>query len=125
MMNAQFRFEGEGTLNTAEVIHHDAALWLVPAWLHSPDGRWKMPERIIPLASIPYEPTPGRQADFRCDVPIPKALFQTPLRRELVRQFQVREKPDIKFPLTEDRVKRRASNIGELGRRESRAVRCI
>lgn len=83
----------------ADAIEHEGALWLVPTWLEALDEGWRTPARIIPLATIRHQRVSERSHQIVVNVGLPKALFGDPIPPELARQFHVRERPGIQFPI--------------------------
>lgn len=83
-----------GDLFNCEAVEHAGQLWLVPHWLVAPELGVRRPARIIPMARFRSQKMPETWAqDFVINDPVPKALFDDPIPREIAERFGVIEEP--------------------------------
>ena len=85
---------------TCGAIEHEGKIWLVPQWFEVPAKAVIKPRRIIPLDILQYqEMSPGSlyKVDFVVNDPLPKALFDETVPRQLKRRFRVVEEPGIEI----------------------------
>lgn len=90
-----------GDILIAHTIEHQNELWLVPEWLivQMHGEQFAMPERIIPLALLPFV----EQKYSKWDRIVPSGLTRelltgAPSPEELAR-FGILLKPDIRYPV--------------------------
>ena len=98
LLKAQFLTEDR--LYEAFAIEHEGALWLVPAWRVSPNGKSMRPERMIRLDSVPHQRMEdGGSPDIFVNVTIPMSVVtgQASLKEEGA--LEVVEDPDITVPV--------------------------
>jgi hypothetical protein len=90
-----------GSIYMCDTIEHEGKLWLVPHWLESPSEGTKQPTRIIRLDGLQYQrmTNPAYGADYILNEPLPKAVFEGPLPKELEGQYVAIERPDIPLPI--------------------------
>ena len=89
--------EGDPKIFECPAIEYDGVVCLVPRWLPMPDG-YAMPERLIRLDQFAHQKLgePGDPADYAINIPVPNALFEGPVSRELKTQFVVLDRPAIR-----------------------------
>jgi hypothetical protein len=94
--------EGETQLFHCRAIEFEGRIWLAPLWTPTPDGKHTKPDHIILLEQFPHQkidpPSPFGE-DFVVNIPVPKALFESPIQQKLKARFVVIEQPDITFRL--------------------------
>ena len=86
----------DGTISKIDTIEHEGSLWLVPNWLDMPAQGLTMPSRLVrPLwqGFLPYG------ENYVLSDPIPKELVGTESPKLPVAGYEIRELPELRFPL--------------------------
>jgi hypothetical protein len=89
----------DGSIFQSDVIEHEGSFWLVPEWLDVPGRGVTMPRRIVSMATVRYQRTPGAHREFVVNDPIPKAVLDGRAPSQEASKYDVRELPEIEFPL--------------------------
>jgi hypothetical protein len=82
-------------IHTMETIEFEGEFWLVPNWIVSPDGKYMKPLRIIALRTLEHRRSGD---DFVVNRPIPKAVLNGLVPKELEGQYDIRENPTFVMP---------------------------
>jgi len=91
--------EDDGSLSAYDTVEHEGRLWLVPEWLEVPTQGMTVPTRIIGLdMSLFQKPSPKYPVDYFLSCPVPKAVFDGQISKQLEGKVVVIERPDIKIP---------------------------
>jgi hypothetical protein len=101
-----FFMEGGLQILHGTAVEINDRIWLVPDWILAADGKSARPKRIIPLDRFPHQrinPPDQHGVDFAVNIPIPKALFESPIPQTLKERYGVEELPDITFYREETR----------------------
>jgi hypothetical protein len=98
LLRVMMALEGDQKIFDCAAIEYEGAVWLVPRWLRMPDDGYAMPERLIRLDQFAHQKLGelGDPADYAINIPIPNALFEGPISRELKEQFVVLDRPAVR-----------------------------
>ena len=88
-----------GNIHGCDVIEFEGTFWLVPEWLDVPARGVTKPRRIVSLAKVRYQRTPGADREFVVNDPIPIAVLEGRAPSQIAERYDVRELPEIEFPL--------------------------
>lgn len=55
----------DGNVVKSDGIEFEGKLWLVSGWLHMPDTKHAMPERIVRFDDHPHQATPGQEFEYQ------------------------------------------------------------
>jgi hypothetical protein len=90
-------------LKRVDTIEYKRGLWLVPSWIeHSTEG-YRSPARIIRIDLLQHQPAPeGYRANLVLNAPIPKPVFDGAAHTLEGVEYEVAERPDIRYPLSAD-----------------------
>lgn len=90
-----------GALYLIDTIEHEGKLWLVPQWLDEPIRKVSKPARLIRLDILPFQSMKGSKypADYVLNGPMPTALLELKTPKEPISGFEVRELPELEFPM--------------------------
>jgi hypothetical protein len=82
-----------------ETIEYEGKLWLVPEWLVNDHEGWRTPRRIICLAGLAVQDVRGmnQPTDFVLTNSIPKTVFDALRQGQPVAEFEVIERPPIRY----------------------------
>jgi hypothetical protein len=80
-------------IDLCDTIEYEGKLWLVPAWIVSPDRQSRKPARIICMHGLRYQNAP-QGADYVLNDPMPKSLFE-PGQPQVGPEFVYRDMPNI------------------------------
>lgn len=93
-------FDDDSDLHYADSIEYEGQMWLVPEWIESPAGGWRMPRRLVCLNTMPHERKEGDPTgEFIVTWPIPKCVFNGELPREAKIKYVIVDSPNIRIPL--------------------------
>jgi hypothetical protein len=84
-------------IHKVDTIEHEGKLWLVPHWLDSPSEGVTRPNRIIRPVGAAF--APYGEGEFVLEKPVPKELLARETPKAPLPGYEVRELPDIRFPL--------------------------
>jgi hypothetical protein len=98
LLKVMMALEGNPAIFECPAIEYEGAVWLVPRWLPMPEDGYAMPERLIRLDQFAHQKlgAPGDPADYAINIPVPNALFEGPISRELKAQFVVLDRPAVR-----------------------------
>lgn len=78
-----------------DCVEREGKTWLVPTWIESLDGRYKVPARLILLDNLPHEVTPGAPfGDFLLNIALPIELLNRASSVPSKEPFVVIDLPD-------------------------------
>ena len=92
-----------GTIAKCDGIAFEGKLWLVPHWIDAPAQGVTKPARLIRFDSLAHQHTQGSKygAEYVVNYPIPKELFDVPTPKQAIPGFEIRELPEIAFPMSD------------------------
>ena len=95
ILKVDVKISESGEWKICDAIHLENHLWLVGRWLENTELELAKPERIIRLPESDIESSPLQNHQFVLKKPIALAV----LRGEQTTPYEVRELPEITFPL--------------------------
>jgi hypothetical protein len=84
-----------------DTIEYEGKTWIIPHWFENTVRGTKIPTRIVAIDALPHKKNPSGSpdGDFVVTAPFPKAVFDGYASEEMKTQFDVIDRPSLKFPI--------------------------
>jgi len=86
----------KGQILRMDTIKYKDMFWLVGRWALEERGKWITPELLICLSTLAHQKSPHPNADFILNEPIPKAVLDGQIPKQLESAYDVVEYPEVK-----------------------------
>ncbi|PDT39782.1 MULTISPECIES: hypothetical protein [Sinorhizobium] len=89
-------------LGALDAIELSGEILVVLTWLGNPDKGLRKPEYILPLSAVRHQDLsadPTAPCRWAINVALPRSLFDGTASRQVRRQFEVRNGPELTLPL--------------------------